>query len=160
MLVLAHPWSLCYIILDYLRVITLQSIHKINNQKNRGHTLRPSPKVLFLMSSFRFFPGKEEDPVGDGTELQVTGAGLLSGGRSDDGSSHQDKHDSNRSHGTVTPASFRKVAARSPSASQYELICSFFYFSTTLTPPFLSHVRVHMYNQQPYCFIHIYSVRF
>ncbi|XP_063872097.1 nucleolar protein dao-5-like isoform X2 [Scylla paramamosain] len=61
---------------------------------------------------------QEEDPAGEGTELQVTGAGLLSAGRSEEGNSHQDKHDSNRSHGTVTPASFRKGTARSPSASQ------------------------------------------
>lgn len=70
---------------------------------------------------------KEEAAAGEGADLQVTGAGLLSGGRSEDAASHQDSHESaassaaassSRSPGTITPASFRKSAAKTVAASQ------------------------------------------
>lgn len=80
--------------------------------------------------------------MGEGTDLQVTGAGLLSGARGEEGSNHQDKHDCNKSQGTVTPASFRKPASRSPSVSQYDKCIT----GSVLLPPSVPHFLSHVYK--------------
>ena len=90
----------------------------------------PNSESLYL--GFASFQLKEEATMGEGTDLQITGASLLSGIRSEEGSSELEKHDSCRSHKSVTTDSFRKLAAPSPSASQYDKSITVF---ISLLPP-------------------------